>query len=76
MYQEPWFLGREVTRGPHVALFWKEQAADHGADDFMAGRDLLQVWLGHGQSSGNRAAVIRTHLVHMGVNSPGFLAEL
>ena len=58
MDKQAWFLGTEVVGGPELAFFWQEQRADHRADDFMAGGNLLQIGVGHGQTSGDGAPII------------------
>ena len=76
MDQDPWLLLREINRRPLLTLFRQEQAANHGAELRVAGRDLLQVGVGHGYPARNGAAVIRSDLVDVTVNAAICVAVL
>ena len=41
----------------------------------MAGRDLLQVRVGHGQTSCNGATIVGAHLIDVGMDTAGLFAK-
>ncbi len=57
--QDPWLLLREVNCRPLLTFFWEEQGADHGAQLWIAGRDLLKVGRVHRNAARHRPAVVR-----------------
>ena len=69
-------MGTEVIGCPQLALLWQKERTHHGPDDFVAGRNLLQVRVVHGQTACDRAAFVVAHLVHMRVNASSLFAEV
>ena len=69
MDREPRFLLREVDRGPLLAFVRQEQGPDHRPQDRIAGRDLLQIGVGHGYAAGHGAAVVRPDLVDVAMDA-------
>ena len=76
VHQEARFLGTEVICCPQFALLRQEERTHHGADDFVAGRNLLQVGVVHRQPPSDGAAVIVAHLVHVRMNPASLFAEV
>ena len=74
--QQSRFLRTKVIGCPKLTFLRQEQVAHHWANDFVAGGHLLEVGVGHGQPSCNRAPIVTAHLVDVWVDASCLGAEL